>query len=942
MTLSGIIVRPGVAWSVIVASIALSALGAAFSTQVEQDDDLLAFLPEGNADVAAFRQINERFGGLDVALVGIEADPLDPAVFTRLKAATRALNDSGEVEFALSLANVDDFTPVEGGGIQADFLVPEIPADPQMQAKLRATVASRDLVVGQLVTKDQDGLMILCFAAHGQDPRTFAARVQTLVQASFPTEKIYWGGAPFVSTYIYTTTQDDLRMLTPWAVLVVVLLVFLAFRDAIGAGLALVSTGMGIAVSMGLMGALHVKYNIVLSSMPVILFSVGSAYGIHVLARFYATARTMAPTEALVRTLKAVGPTVITAGLTTVGGLLSFLAMDIEPMRTFGLFTAIGIFATLVFSLTFVPAVIFVLKLGPRSVGDSGRLSDALIPMVQLAQQRRGLVGGGLLALALLGGVYASRVDTRMDQTAFFAPDSEPAQADRFFLQNFGGSQFIQVHFKGDFTDPHVLRALTRFADEVAEHPKVAGVQHIGQVLAMTNAAMEGARRVPDDAAKTKLLYTFLAGRAAVDQLVTRDHTEALVHIKIGTSDITDIQHLLEDVEKLAQRSLVTAYSVVPRTDPRGQAQLLDYAVARVRALSREGGHRLDGVQVQRVRDALGRAEVEPDRARVKAGLLRFLTSQESIIDLSEAPELPAAIAETFSALGPHAGAKAHQAALTIALGGRDHIGDEGVAEVQDDLLESIQTPLTELWRSAVADARAQAALTAAGVKLGDKGRELFSRLSDELETLEAPSALIPDAASPSGRLEARVNGLPVLHRGLSESATHNQIASLLIALTLVVILLSVAFRSLRLGLIAASPTVITLLLVYGGMGGLGVHLDIGTSMLASIIIGAGVDYAVHFVAAWREHEGPTAAIDAARITGPAIWTNALMVAAGFFLLTMGEARTLQNVGGLTAAAMLTAAITTFLAVPLLLTRAPAAESAPAATSIPKDNLLEG
>ena len=55
--------------------------------------------------------------------------------------------------------------------------------------------------------------------------------------------------------------------------------------------------------------------------------------------------------------------------------------------------------------------------------------------------------------------------------------------------------------------------------------------------------------------------------------------------------------------------------------------------------------------------------------------------------------------------------------------------------------------------------------------------------------------------------------------------------------------------------------------------------------------------------------------------TGTAIWTNALMVAAGFYLLTLGEARTLQNVGGLTAAAMLVAALSTFAAVPALLPR---------------------
>ena len=54
----------------------------------------------------------------------------------------------------------------------------------------------------------------------------------------------------------------------------------------------------------------------------------------------------------------------------------------------------------------------------------------------------------------------------------------------------------------------------------------------------------------------------------------------------------------------------------------------------------------------------------------------------------------------------------------------------------------------------------------------------------------------------------------------------------------------------------------------------------------------------------------------AAAHTGPAIWTNALAVCAGFFVLTLGDARPLQNVGGLTAAAMLTAAIATFVVIP--------------------------
>ena len=42
------------------------------------------------------------------------------------------------------------------------------------------------------------------------------------------------------------------------------------------------------------------------------------------------------------------------------------------------------------------------------------------------------------------------------------------------------------------------------------------------------------------------------------------------------------------------------------------------------------------------------------------------------------------------------------------------------------------------------------------------------------------------------------------------------------------------------------------------------------------------------------------------------------MMAVGFFVLTLGDARPLKNVGGLTAAAMIAASIATFIVCPLL------------------------
>ena len=73
--------QKGSAWTIIALTVLLAVVSGFFATKVEQDDDLLAFLPEGNEDIDAFYQINERFGGLDVALVGVEApDVFEPSV----------------------------------------------------------------------------------------------------------------------------------------------------------------------------------------------------------------------------------------------------------------------------------------------------------------------------------------------------------------------------------------------------------------------------------------------------------------------------------------------------------------------------------------------------------------------------------------------------------------------------------------------------------------------------------------------------------------------------------------------------------------------------------------------------------------------------------------------------------------------------------------------
>jgi hypothetical protein len=84
------------------------------------------------------------------------------------------------------------------------------------------------------------------------------------------------------------------------------------------------------------------------------------------------------------------------------------------------------------------------------------------------------------------------------------------------------------------------------------------------------------------------------------------------------------------------------------------------------------------------------------------------------------------------------------------------------------------------------------------------------------------------------------------------------------------------------------------------------------------------------------------AASYAAFLVGRAIWTNALMVAGGFVVLTMGEARPLQNVGGLTATAMLAAGLATFIAIPALARKRAYDERPRISEILPSSDAVEG
>ena len=143
--------------------------------------------------------------------------------------------------------------------------------------------------------------------------------------------------------------------------------------------------------------------------------------------------------------------------------------------------------------------------------------------------------------------------------------------------------------------------------------------------------------------------------------------------------------------------------------------------------------------------------------------------------------------------------------------------------------------------------------------------------------------------------------------------------------------LLILAFRSLRDGLIGMLPLALTVLLVFAILSVFGIYLDAITALVASIVLGIGIDYSVHFLSRYRalRQEGrpvETAVRETMRTSGRAIVFNSLAVALGFLVLLLSSFWPVMHIGWMVAANMLIAAALTLVLVPAVLPRTQLAE----------------
>ncbi len=218
-----------------------------------------------------------------------------------------------------------------------------------------------------------------------------------------------------------------------------------------------------------------------------------------------------------------------------------------------------------------------------------------------------------------------------------------------------------------------------------------------------------------------------------------------------------------------------------------------------------------------------------------------------------------------------------------------------------------------EVLRSHVTRDYSTASVTARVRSVGMSG---FAELQQDIDRFLAEE-LPPETG-------AYVTGAPSIYMQISRKIIQSQVVSLGTSLGAVWLIIAVVMGSLVAGLCALIPLVVAIGGNFGVMGYAGAHLDMATVMIASLSVGIGVDYAVHFLTRYRRLRSGgrphcEALSETYRTAGRAILVNASTLTMGFLVMLLSSFGALVAFGWLITLTMVTSMLGALFILPAVL-----------------------
>jgi predicted RND superfamily exporter protein len=857
--------------------------------RAELDNNNIRFVPEDDEARVISNNIDDIFGSSQFILVGLErqyGDVFDPAFLQRIREFTARMEEMEIVGTINSIVSSDYIAGV-GDSIVVEKLAPEnFSGTPEEIGELKRRLLSWDMYRRSLISDDYKATQILVPLEISSEAASRPEVINSFIEIRDTAKEMFAGygdvyvtGLPLISAVINEAMQADLVLMIPLVILVVLVVLFFSFRRFTAVILPLLTVLIAVIWSVGAMPLFGIKLSVITTVLPVILVAVGSAYGIHVITHYKDEVGirqdlTRAEhTEIVFDLLGKIGKAVFLAALTTFAGFSSFCFTSVLPIREFGIFSSFGVVVSFLVAVTLIPALLIIR--GPKPVKTTsvrnedlehrGDFADnAVANFFTAIAHRRGAVIVAAIFVVLVSVYGVTKVVIDNVFVEYFKSTTDIYRSDRFIRDKFGGSKVVSIMASAETPEallgPDSLGAMDNLAAYLETVPEV------GKVMGFTDLIKR------------------------INQVFNVDESPdgikpAAVSASGGLDD--DAGFGFGDFDAGAFGSDETGgfgfgdFGFGDAGD--GAAPL--YADAEIEPT---GSIRLQkAVTLAELADLLQRAAGSGKDRYLNAGdLAREI---ERLLNYEGAAyyEVP---------VDPARYGKTSKEELQRLVSNYLILLSGNISSYSNDPLEPTAIKSTVQLRTLGEEDTGRA--------IAKINRFIKDNFPENIKTVVGGSALV----------EGSLNNLVV----------QSQLTSVIISILLVFIIVALSNKSASAGIIGIAPLLISILVNFAVMGFLGIKLNLGTSMVASVSVGIGIDYTIHYIEAYKREYLKTGGKGnflkrTFATSGKAILINAVSVGAGFAVLLFSQFVMLKDLGLLIALTMGTSAIVSLTVIPVLL-----------------------
>jgi predicted RND superfamily exporter protein len=503
---------------------AVVSLGFAIpASKISLNASLDELFPVGSEIVQRMVEYGQTRDERDLLFIGLDAD--DPYTLERLQAvgqAARGIATLPQVRGVITPFNVPTFANRAGRVVIVPLLPRgEAPTDAAAARDFRLLAAQTGNGTEFVMTPDGASLALLVNAPGQSDPRAFLAQLEPHLEPLREQFSVHLAGPMTFEAATARHLSGELPTLLIGALLVIILIYYLAFRSLAALLLPLLVPALATLWTTGTMVLVGLDLNIVTSLAPPFVLILGSAYSGHVLNAYVAPLNR----GSIHGRVASVLATIVLASLTSIAGFASLATGVQGHLREFGLATSVGITYSAVLAILFLPACIDGRR--PRRANRAAvndRFMRLAAGLGRGIQKHRAIVMGVAGIVVVLFATLLPRLRYETDLISMFPDGDIVIDDNRHIAARFGGLDDVNLTITaageeaGFFLQPEVLEQLAQFEQRVAAEPSVVAVSSIVTLMSRLNLAATGKFELPSNRAVLLLFARMYRAFADLDQ----------------------------------------------------------------------------------------------------------------------------------------------------------------------------------------------------------------------------------------------------------------------------------------------------------------------------------------------------------------------------------------------------------------------------------------